>query len=60
MVRGVSLREFHYWVARKVQSADPNNFTPPSFVCFCAGLGDLGPPVSELLQVLLLHTVQYS
>ena len=29
MMQGVSLLEFHRWVARKVQSADPNNFTPP-------------------------------
>ena len=28
MMQGVSLTEFHRWVARKVQSADPNNFTP--------------------------------
>ena len=32
MMQGVSLLEFHRWVARKVQSADQNNFTPPEDV----------------------------
>ena len=40
MMQGVSLTEFHRWVARKVQSADPNNFTPPEDVTGWGFLND--------------------
>ena len=40
MMQGVSLLEFHRWVADKVQSADPTHFTPPEDVTGWSFLND--------------------